>query len=320
MKSLLFTLILLLTITYCSKSNQEQPLKKWIRPEVTDNGERIFFPEGSEGLSAIEVARQGTKGEFIAVTAPGRIVATVTSSYASRSKIILFETAELNATYAEYIHDLNALNKASKNLKRITDMYKNQVATEKDVVEAETELSYAGASLAESEGKLRAAGFNPSELQKLASNVAVVVSDIPEADVTAIKKGKKVKIHLTSFPELVLTGFAEAIGDNIDFQTRTLKVRISLPNTDGKFKPGMYGTVEFPDTERKGVVVANTAIVTFDGIHYLFVETSPGEFRRRKVITANAGLGKVQILEGLERDEPYVVSGAMLLKGLSWGY
>lgn len=313
-------LILLLTVffTFACKNKEKKPPKN-MKPVVSESGKKITFPDGSQGLERIEVVRFGGSSDFISVLAPARIMATVSSSEEGGGKIILFESAENNALYSAYLHSRNAMIRATKNLARITDMYKNQVATEKEKIEAEAEASNASAEYSENQAKLRALGFNPGELKNIGSNSVLIICDVPESSLDAISRGKKVKVLLTAFPDLDLVGRADAVGDNIDPVTRTMKVRISMPNRKNQFKPGMFAKVEFTDTSGGGVLPF-TSIVTVESKNYVFVETSGGTFERREVGLGNSSSDKVKITEGLRKGEDVVVKGALLLKGLSFGF
>ncbi|HMY68905.1 MAG TPA: efflux RND transporter periplasmic adaptor subunit, partial [Leptospiraceae bacterium] len=299
---------------------KEEPNAKMKRPEVIDGGKKIKFVPGSIGLDRIKTAKIEKGSEFITVGAPARIIASITNSLAGGSRIVLFETPEINTLYSQYAHARNALTRASKNLKRLQDMYKNQVATEKDMIEVETEAGNSRAELAEHEGKLRALGFNPIELDRVKENVVWLISDVPEGDLNAVEKNKKVKIKFTSFPDLEMKGVAEAVGDTVDPLTRTVKVRISMPNPKQQFKPGMFAHVEFGDSVGSSFVIPFTAVFTVEGNAFAFKKIGDAEFEKVAVILGNSDRDKVEVMQGLSWNDEIVVSGTMLLKGLSIGY
>ncbi|MCE9501849.1 MAG: hypothetical protein K8R21_15315 [Leptospira sp.] len=157
----ILTVLILCLIPFfgsCRCSKEKTPPKNF-RPTVSADGVKLSFHPESPGLKQIGTVEFGSKSEFVSVLAPARIIATISTSV-SGGKIVLFETPEINAQYASYIASKNTRIRASKNLARIRDMYKNQVATEKDIIEAEADANNAQAQFAEFEGKLRALGFN----------------------------------------------------------------------------------------------------------------------------------------------------------------
>lgn len=313
--------IIIADIVYTKMKNHHEEKKvAYVKPEIVEGGKLIKFPLGSIGLDRIKTAKIEKGSNFITVGAPARIIASITNSMAGGSKIVLFESPELNSLYAEYVHSRNAVSRSSKNLKRLKDMYVNQVATEKDIIEIETEASNSQAELAEAEGKLRALGFNPVELDRVRDNVVWLICDVPEGDLNSVEKGKKVRIKLTSFPELELYGVSEAIGDNVDPTTRTVKVRISMPNKDNRFKPGMFAHAEFGDSIGSSFVIPLTSIFMVESQAYVFVKKDENTFEKRPIIQGNSDIEKTEVISGLTWNEEVVISGTILLKGLSIGY
>ncbi|PKA04737.1 efflux RND transporter periplasmic adaptor subunit, partial [Leptospira ellisii] len=275
----------------------------------------------SPGLEIIKSKEIGKDGEFINVEAPARLIASTSPSVSGGERIILFESAELNDLYVGYVHSRNSLNRSVKNNERIKDMFKHRVATEKDLVEAETQMNNDDAELAEYEGKLRAVGLNPAQLGRSGAQSAWIISDVPESQLSKLKKGKKVKVRFSSFPNEEWNGTAEALGDNVDPMTRTVKVRIVINNVGYKLKPGMFASVKFPeDTSGDTVVVPFNSIVTVEGQNYVFLEESPREFVRREVVLGISSLDRVNVIEGLSKGDRVVVQGSILLKGLSFGF
>lgn len=316
-----FSIIVIAIVIYALT----RPSKKVVQhPEKAishENGLRIEFKPNSPGLDIVKSTVIGGGGEFVSLEAPARIIASASPSVSSGNRIILFESAELNDLYVGYIHSKNKVHRSRKNLSRIEDMFKHRVATEKDLVEAETELGNDAAELAEFEGKLRAQGLNPNELASGGNNKSWIISDVPESQISSLNKGKKVKLEFASFPEEEFVGIAEAIGDNVDPLTRTAKMRIAVVNVGFKLKPGMFGTVKFPEeTEGDTVVLPYNAIVTVEGKNYVFVEEYPLNFKRREVVLGVSTKERVNIIEGLKAGEKVVIQGSILLKGLSFGF
>jgi hypothetical protein len=315
------SIIIIGDIAYSKHKTKEEAKKyAYVKPEVTEGGKIIKFPMGSVGIDRIKIAKIEKGSDFITVGAPARIIASITSSLAGGSRIVLFESPELNTLYTQYVHSRNSVTRSVKNLKRLKDMYVNQVATEKDIIEIETESSNSQAELAESEGKLRALGFNPVELDRVRDNVVWLICDVPEGDLNSVNKGNKVRIKLTSFPDMELYGISEAVGDNVDPNTRTVKVRISMPNKDNRFKPGMFAHAEFGESMGSSFVIPISSIFTFEGQAYIFVKIGDNIFEKRIVILGNSDSEKVEVISGLKWNEEVVISGTILLKGLSVGF
>jgi len=309
--------VLFLVFSKSAKPAHKHPEKA----EVFDDGLRIVFKPNSPGLEIVRSTVIGGGGEFVSLEAPARLIASTSPSVSNGARIILFESAELNDLYVGYVHAKNKLHRSNKNLNRIKDMFVHRVATEKDLVESETDAGNDAAELAEFEGKLRAQGLNPSELSTAGSLKAWIITDVPESQISTLKKGRKVKVVFASFPDEEFIGTAEAIGDNVDPLTRTAKMRIIVVNEKYRLKPGMFGVVKFPEqTGGDSVVLPYTAIVTVEGKNYVFVEEKPLTFKRREVVLGISTKERVNIIEGLSPGEKVAIQGSILLKGLSFGF
>jgi multidrug efflux pump subunit AcrA (membrane-fusion protein) len=98
-----------------------------------------------------------------------------------------------------------------------------------------------------------------------------------------------------------------------------VRVRITVAN-NGKILPGMYGKADFGAPQDSVLAIPVAAVVTVEEQAYIFVAKSDSEFERRKVTLVSAGADQAVVLEGLKEGETVVTSGAMLLKGLSFGF
>ena len=290
------------------------------KPIVSDDGKTIRFPSATAGLQQIQTteAREGTA--LISVIAPARVVATISPAATLSRNIMLFESPDVTTLYSQYRQSSSNVDLTSKNLIHVKEMYNNQGATARDLNQAETDAANARASMGEMEGRLRAYGFNPAELESVTTQTAWLMSDVPETELHKVQKGENVEIVFSSFPDKKLIGKAAAIGDIVDPVTRTVKVRVTLQNPNGRLLPGMFARVNFSYPQRGVILLPLNAIVTVDANDYAFVQTAEGEFSRRKVTISNANEQSAVVLNGISEGEKVVTSGTMLLKGLSFGY
>ena len=64
--------------------------------------------------------------------------------------------------------------------------------------------------------------------------------DAYESDLHWLRYGQAVEFTAISFPGETFTGVVSFIDPILDQRTRTVKVRVNVPNTDGRLKPGMF--------------------------------------------------------------------------------
>jgi len=101
----------------------------------------------------------------------------------------------------------------------------------------------------------------------------------------------------------------------LDENTRTLGVRIEVPNPDDRLHPGLFveARIEGGSSEQVLAVPNDTVMRSPDGDWQVFVEHEPGEFEPREVdvIRTTAGL---TVIGGIEPGARVVIKGAFFLQ------
>ncbi|MCC6546828.1 efflux RND transporter periplasmic adaptor subunit [Candidatus Sumerlaeota bacterium] len=72
-----------------------------------------------------------------------------------------------------------------------------------------------------------------------------VQAQVIESEIAAVKSGMPVEVTLASYPGEIFRGVAGFIYPTVSPETRTVKVRVEIPNPDGRLRPGMYAMVAF---------------------------------------------------------------------------
>ena len=125
----------------------------------------------------------------------------------------------------------------------------------------------------------------------------------------------QVRIEVRAFPDNLFAGRILKLGEGLDPATRTLQIRIEVPNPQGLLKAEMYATAKVQQSGRRAaLVVPEEAIQEIDGVSMVFVQHSENEFRVRTVEPGEHASGGIEILQGLQRGEPVVVKGSFALK------
>ena len=144
--------------------------------------------------------------------------------------------------------------------------------------------------------------------------------DVAEADLPLLKPGERLRITTRSYPGRVFTGVLDKIGATMDPGTRTVKVRGVIDNPDRLLKAEMYVLVDIVEDPSQagqlGVETSSKALFTKGDDNFLFVETAPGTFERRKVKVGVEQDGVIPIYEGVRPGEKVVTEGALLLQAV----
>jgi cobalt-zinc-cadmium efflux system membrane fusion protein len=141
-----------------------------------------------------------------------------------------------------------------------------------------------------------------------------VLGDAYEQDLSIVKQGAAVDITIPAYPGDVRHGRVDNISDAFDPNTRTLKVRVVVPNPDHKLKPQMFARISIVKSSRTGFLVPSAAVIREGGGAYVFVQTGNQKYERRDVTVGAAHADNVEVLTGLKDGDQVVTTGAALLR------
>ncbi|MES2504861.1 MAG: efflux RND transporter periplasmic adaptor subunit [Myxococcota bacterium] len=294
-------------------SKSEEPTHQ-ASVQVSKNGAEIIFTEHHPGLEQFKIETVTKQSSVLRIKAPAQVVASF------QNQGILFSQPEASSLYSEYLQSLANFEKSQKNEARSNEMFKYQAATAKDLGEAKTEALNARSIKSDLEARLKSLGLDPIELKKEKSGKIWLLAEVPENQLHEVEKGEEVKTTLISYPGQTFLGHVAAIGEVIDPGTRTVKVRVTLDGAKDLLKPGMFAECDFGVPEQDAIVLPSTAIVTVEEKNFIFVKKSDHQFERRPVSIANSTEQASVISSGLAPGEQVVTTGAIFLKGLSFGY
>lgn len=136
---------------------------------------------------------------------------------------------------------------------------------------------------------------------------------VSERDIAAAFPGQKVRISLQAYPESDIEGTVKYVGEMLDPDTRTVKVRIAIDNADGRLKPGMFAQVVLAGPARRVVTVPASALLQGGLYTRVFVERAPFEYEPRTVTVGATEGGNAEILSGLDAGEHVVVENGVVL-------
>lgn len=153
--------------------------------------------------------------------------------------------------------------------------------------------------------------FTVADLDKLQ-----VVADLYERDLDLVKVGQVAAVTVEAYPGVSFPAVLSAVGDVVDPNTRTIKVRAMVDNEAHKLKPEMFArlNIDVGDTTQF-IAVPREAVLEADGKEFVYVVPADNRYARRAVKTAPASGDQIRILEGLAPGERVVTKGAVLIKG-----
>lgn len=140
---------------------------------------------------------------------------------------------------------------------------------------------------------------------------------IGEKDIGRINKGQKARLQVDAYPEDDFTGKIELISPVVDPQSRTVNVRIIIPNPGLKLKAGMFARGEVEDAEPDRVfVVPEDAVMQGEepGKGFVYFESSEGFLFKKPVEIVESKDGKLEVRGDLSEGDRIAAGALSTLK------
>nr|MBI3613536.1 efflux RND transporter periplasmic adaptor subunit [Nitrospirota bacterium] len=143
-----------------------------------------------------------------------------------------------------------------------------------------------------------------------------VVADVYERDLDLVHVGQVASVTVEAYPNTNFSGAIALVGDVVDPNTRTIKVRAWVTNAEHKLKPEMFARLHIQGGDTKAfLTVPKESVLESDGKHFVYVVESEGKYLKREVKIATASGDQVRVVDGLKPGERIVTKGAVLVKG-----
>jgi cobalt-zinc-cadmium efflux system membrane fusion protein len=290
-----------------------------------------------------------------------RVMVKLGDSVTERQPVALSESAEAGLALvahaqaqAQVRQATTTLARAEKEMARARELNANKAASQKDVLNAETEFELAKSTLTQAQaevegaaqrlallgldparhspeltiqapiaGKVLELSVAPGELRNDTNEALMTIADmstvwitsqVPESAIRLVHVNEALTIELVAYPGERFHGRVRRIADTVDAETRTVKVQAELSNSDGRLRPEMFGRIRHEHGSHRIAAVPTSAIVHGGGSAWVMVERAPRRYDRRRVQTGEASDGLTPITEGLREGERVVVDGAALLR------
>jgi len=140
-----------------------------------------------------------------------------------------------------------------------------------------------------------------------------IISDIYEYELPMIKIGQTAVISLSYFPGKEFTSWIDYVYPTLSAETRTAKIRFTIPNPGGQLKPQMFTNVEVKVDLGKRLAIPDDAVIDTGTRQIVYVDTGDESFEPREVRLGIRAEGLREVLSGLKAGERVVSSAAFLV-------
>ncbi|MBI5074506.1 MAG: efflux RND transporter periplasmic adaptor subunit [Nitrospirae bacterium] len=140
-----------------------------------------------------------------------------------------------------------------------------------------------------------------------------IVAEIYENELALVKQGQHARISLSYLPGREMNAVIDYVYPALSAETRTAKVRFTLPNPGNLLKPQMFSNVEIAIPLGKKLAVPTEGVLDTGTRQVVYVDKGDGYFEPREVKTGLKVDGLIEILSGLKQGDKIASSAIFLL-------
>jgi membrane fusion protein (multidrug efflux system) len=140
---------------------------------------------------------------------------------------------------------------------------------------------------------------------------------VTETQIARVTTGVELVARTSAYPDRTFTGAIANVDSRIDPNTRTVRVRAILPNSDGTLRPGMLMTVDVRSNPRQALAIPEIAILDqIDGAYvYRVVAREGGQaVDLVRIQTGQRSGGMAEVLSGLELGDQVITEGVQSVR------
>ena len=330
-----------------------EPAQKTDTAQARVEGQTVIFPANSPQVTALVSAKIEDRTVRVFSPLGGRVQSIgvrLGDTVRAGQTLAVIAAPDLGAAQSEARKAEQDDLLAQKSLARVTELLGAGVAPAKDLQAAQAEAERAAAERSRTQARLKLYGTASGAVDQrytMASPIAGVVVernlnpgqelrpdtqgekglfvvtdpsrlwfvlDVVESDIGAVRAGAEVRIGATMLGNETLPGKITHVADFVDPQTRTVKVRGTLENSQRRVKAEMFVTAGLKVPAVGGFIVPTKAIYLRGEQNYVFVDAGGGRYLRKPVRLGATSNGHQVVLDGLSADEKVVVEGTLLLE------
>ena len=140
-----------------------------------------------------------------------------------------------------------------------------------------------------------------------------VIAEVPESALMEVTTGAEVRVSFQGLAGEPMNGRIDTIYPELDMMTRTGKLRIELPNPDGRLRANMFADVEIMLGQTPVVQVPEGAVIDTGDRQVVILDLGEGRFQPTPVTLGGRGGGMVEIVTGVAAGDRVVSAATFLI-------
>lgn len=351
MKNTLNFLLILILITSCSDNlEKEKPEQNDVNISFLQNVKTVKSELKSQEEELILTGKVEYDPDKIVNYIP-LINGVVTQTYFSlgdqvkQGQVLAnVRSLEVNSLQAEKFSLQSELQVARRELKSAESMYKDNMLSERELVEARGKVRQAESALGRVHTDMSVVKTNKRGGFSIVSpitgyiisknitsgstispesepvftiadlNVVWITANVYASNLQFVKEGMPVEMSSLSYPGEIFYGTIHSLSKVFDSEEKVLKARIIMANPELKFKPEMSMTIKLKNNiENKKVSVPINALIFDNDKNYVIIEETKNKFKIKEVKLQGHNEEVAYILSGLNAGENIVIKNQLLI-------
>lgn len=140
-----------------------------------------------------------------------------------------------------------------------------------------------------------------------------IISDVYEYEIPFVRVGESARISLSYLPGKEFVSKIDYVYPTLAGETRTAKVRFSIPNRNGQLKPQMFANVEVKLNLGRKLAIPSDSVIDTGERQVVYVDQGDGYFEPREVMLGISADGLREVLKGLKAGDKIASSAAFLI-------
>ncbi len=140
-----------------------------------------------------------------------------------------------------------------------------------------------------------------------------VYAQIYEYEIGLVKPGQSVLVTTPAYPGKKFHGSIKAVDPILSAETRSLKVRVEVPNPEGLLKLEMFVNASIQVELGRKLAIPEEAVIDTGERNVAFVDLGEGRIEPREVTVGREADGYYELLSGVREGEKVVTSAQFLI-------
>jgi len=234
---------------------------------------------------------------------------------------------------------------AKNSLKVAQEMFESKLNSERDVIEAKSQVEKATSQLARAQATYKIYNIKPGAIYEVRSplngfviqkninqdmllrndrsnnifDIAEIdevwaIANVNEIDINQVKMGVDAEVTTLSYPDKVFKGKVDKIFNIIDPDTKAMKVRIELKNDSFLLKPEMRANIKISYKESRSMIAVPSSSIIFDkNKNFVMIFKDRYNIETRAVEVFRQVGNTSYITSGLKEGEKIMTSNQLLI-------